>query len=90
MGKTFKILDLQKQFLLDHGGFKNVTEQRYKMPVGPWSRDKKLKEVGRWHLLECYEGIEGWSMAMLTRLMGVSSRHTYSLCGDERLLTASF
>jgi hypothetical protein len=32
------------------------------------------KEVGRWHLLECYEGIEGWSMALLTRLMDVSSR----------------
>jgi hypothetical protein len=90
MGKTFNILDLQKQFLLDHDGFKNVTEQRYKMPVGPWSRDKKLKEVGRWHLLECYQGIEGWSIALLTRLMGVSSGQTYFLRGVERLLTASF
>jgi hypothetical protein len=32
MGKTFMILDQQKQFLLDHGGFMNVTERRYKMP----------------------------------------------------------
>jgi hypothetical protein len=74
MGKTFKILDQQKQFLLGHGGFKNVTEQRYKMPVGPWSSDRKHRDVGRWHLLECSEGIEGWSMALLTRVMGVSSR----------------
>ena len=74
MGKTFKILDQQKQFLVDHGGFQNVTEERYKMPVGPWSNNRKYKEVGRWHLLECYEGIEGWSMAMLTRLMDVSGR----------------
>ena len=90
MGKTFKILDLQKQFLLDHGGFKNVTEQRYKMPVGLWSQDKKLKEVGRWHLLECHEGIEGWSMALLTRLMGVSSRQTCFLYGEEAFTDSVF
>lgn len=68
-GKTFRILDLQKQYVIDVG-LKNVEEQRYKMPVGPWSRDPKLKEIGRWHLLECYEGIEGWAMALLTRVMG--------------------
>lgn len=54
MGKTFRILDLQKQHVLD-AGFKNVVEKRYKMPVGPWSSDLKLKEVGGWHLLECFE-----------------------------------
>ncbi len=70
MGKTFRILDLQKQYITD-AGFKNVVEQRYKMPVGPWSSDPKLKEIGRWHLLECFQGIEGWSVALLTRVMGV-------------------
>jgi hypothetical protein len=60
------------------------------MPVGPWSQDKKLKEVGRWHLLECYEGIEGWSMALLTRLMGVSSRQTCFLYGDEAFTDSVF
>lgn len=77
MGKTFMTLDQKKQFLLDHGGSKNVTERRYKMPVGPWSSDPRHKEVGRWHLLECYEGIEGWSMALLTKVMGVSSREIF-------------
>lgn len=70
MGKTFRILDLQKQYVVE-AGFENVVETRYKMPVGPWSSDPKLKEVGRWHRLECFEGIEGWSMALLTRVMGV-------------------
>lgn len=70
MGKTFQILDRQKQHVID-AGFINVVEKRYKMPVGPWSSDPKLKEVGRWHLLECYQGIEGWAMALLTRVMGV-------------------
>ena len=90
MGKTFKILDQQKQFLLDHGRFQNVTEQRYKMPIGPWSSDRKYKEIGRWHLLECSEGIEGWSMALLTRVMGVSTRQIGLLCSDEHFTDGSF
>lgn len=90
MGKTFKILDQQKQFLLDHGRFQNVTEQRYKVPVGPWSGDRKYKEIGRWHLLDCSEGIEGWSMALLTRVMGVSTRQISLLCSDEQFTDGSF
>jgi hypothetical protein len=57
------------------------------MPVGPWSSDPKYKEVGRWHLLDCSEGIEGWSMALLTRVMGVSNQAIHL---DEHPLTVSF
>lgn len=47
-----------------------MTEKRFKMPLGPWPKDAKLKNVGRWHLLECYQGIEGWIIALFTRLLG--------------------
>ncbi|KAF2139284.1 uncharacterized protein K452DRAFT_289833 [Aplosporella prunicola CBS 121167] len=70
-GKTFRIWALQKQYMLD-AGFEEVTEHRMKMPVGPWSSDPKLKEVGKWHLIECFQGLEGWAMALLTRVMGWS------------------
>ena len=73
MGKTFRILDLQRDYLVD-AGFTHVIEKKFKMPLGPWAKDAKLKEVGRWHLLECYQGIEGWAIALLTRVMGVSKR----------------
>lgn len=56
MGKTFRILDPQKDYIIQ-AGFVNVIEKRYKMPLRPWAADKKLKEVGRWHLLEAYQGI---------------------------------
>ena len=58
MGKTFKILDLQKGYVVD-AGFENVVEKKYKMPVDPWNSDPKLKDMGRGHLLECYQGIVG-------------------------------
>lgn len=71
MGRTFRIWEMQKG-LIDSAGFVNTHETRFKMPLGPWAADKKLKEIGRWHLLEAYQGIEGWTMALYTRVLGRS------------------
>ncbi|GLA61676.1 hypothetical protein AtubIFM56815_002535 [Aspergillus tubingensis] len=70
-GKTFRIADLAKGYM-QQAGFHNVTEHRMKLPVGQWSRDKKLKKLGMWNLVHCEQGIEGWAMALLTRVMGWS------------------
>lgn len=71
LGKTFRIADLAKGYMQE-AGFQNVTEERFKLPVGPWSKDARLKKLGMWNLAHCEAGIEGWAMALLTRLMGVS------------------
>jgi SAM-dependent methyltransferase len=76
MGKTFRIVDLQKEYVLQ-AGLVNVVEKRYKMPLGPWSAEKKQKEIGRWHLLEAYQGIEGWTMALFTRILGWSAERVH-------------
>jgi len=83
LGRTFRILDLQKDFV-EKAGFQNVVEKKFKMPVGPWSSDPKLKEVGRLHLYECYEGIEGWSMALLTRVMGWKVEDVHKFLDEVR------
>jgi len=70
-GKTFRIADLAKGYLQE-AGFANVVETRYELPVGSWNSDPRLRRLGRWNLLHCEEGIEGWAMALLTRVMGVS------------------
>ncbi|KAI9777722.1 MAG: hypothetical protein M1839_008641 [Geoglossum umbratile] len=69
LGKTFKIWE-QSAAGVKKAGFQNVKEEKFKMPVGPWARDPKLKEIGRWNQLHCEEGIEGWAVALLTRVMG--------------------
>lgn len=70
-GKTFRIADLAKGYLQD-AGFSNVVETKYELPIGAWSSDQHMRRLGRWNLLHCEEGIEGWAMALLTRVMGVS------------------
>lgn len=71
IGKTFQIAERAKGYM-EEAGFENVTERRFKLPIGPWSKDKKLKKLGMWNLVHCESGIEGWAMALLTRVMGVS------------------
>ncbi|KAL5336256.1 S-adenosyl-L-methionine-dependent methyltransferase [Aspergillus crustosus] len=68
-GKTFQAAELAKD-CIQEAGFTNVTERRFKLPIGPWSRDKRLKKLGMWNLIHCERSIEGWAMALLTRVMG--------------------
>ncbi|KAL2353359.1 S-adenosyl-L-methionine-dependent methyltransferase [Cryomyces antarcticus] len=58
IGKTFEIAEHTK-YLIAQAGFIDVVEERFKWPIGPWSSDAKLKELGRWNLLSWEEGMEG-------------------------------
>jgi hypothetical protein len=69
-GKTLRIVDEAKDKMIA-AGFTNVVEHRFKAPIGPWAKDRHLKELGRYNRLQWEEGIEGWSMMLLTNLLGV-------------------
>ncbi|PGG99426.1 hypothetical protein AJ79_08542 [Helicocarpus griseus UAMH5409] len=69
LGKTTTIIETQKEEM-EKAGFVDVTEKKLKMPLGPWARDRNLKEVGKFYYLECLQGLEGWALTLLTRVMG--------------------
>jgi len=71
MGKTFRIADRAKEHCMS-AGFVNVAEKKFKMPIGPWSRDPKFKTIGSYNLLYCVEGLEGFALFILSKIMGVS------------------
>ena len=58
---------------IGRAGFTDVVRVRYKWPIGAWSNDAKLKELGRWVLIFWYEGLEGWVLRFFTKHMGVSN-----------------
>lgn len=70
-GKTLKIQEKMK-VLMEEAGFVDVVETKFKWPIGTWSDDQKSKDLGRWNMTHWYEGLEGWSLALLTRILGVS------------------
>ncbi|OAX80651.1 hypothetical protein ACJ72_05014 [Emergomyces africanus] len=68
MGKPTTISENQKDVMVD-AGFEAVEETRLKLVVGSWPKDPALKQVGRYHQLECLQGCEGWALALLTRVL---------------------
>lgn len=74
-GKTMKIQEKMRD-LMEEAGFVDIVETKFKWPVGLWGATPKMKDVGRWNMAHWMEGLEGWTLALLTRIMGVSQSNT--------------
>lgn len=67
---------------LEEAGFKEVEVVAYRHPFGPWSKDPKMKQLGAVVLLQCESGIEAYSLAPLTRWLGMEVEEVHKLCRD--------
>ena len=56
---------------IEEAGFVNVVEKKYKWPLGEWPVDCKLKDIGRWNMQHWLEGIDAWTLRLLTQYCGV-------------------
>jgi hypothetical protein len=78
MGKSFRIPERSKEYITA-AGFVDVTEKKYKLPIGDWSSDPKMKTLGQWNLLYCTQGLEGFALFLLSKVMKVSERPISSI-----------
>lgn len=84
VSKTFRIHDFSPEYI-ENAGFVDVVEKKYKLPVGPWSSDQRMKELGQWNRLFCLQGLESWSLFLLSKVLKV--RIPEATCsGDARLV----
>jgi len=67
-GKSLRTADESMPGLID-AGFQGVTQHRFKLPIGGWPKDKRLKEIGMYNRLQWEEGIEGWCVFLLTNVL---------------------
>jgi hypothetical protein len=49
-----------------------LTTDDLKVPIGPWARDPKLKELGLFEHMHMNESVEAHSMALYTRVLNYS------------------
>jgi len=68
IGKTYRTAYSTKKWMED-AGFINVVEKDYKFPVGRWPADTRMKELGMWFRAYFEDGMEGYAMALLTRVL---------------------
>lgn len=51
-------------------GFVAVQRRMFMWPSSGWPRDAYMKELGRWNMVNCLAGLEGFCLALLTRGLG--------------------
>ncbi|KAL8810401.1 MAG: hypothetical protein Q9223_002469 [Gallowayella weberi] len=61
--------DKIKKQMLD-AGFVDVVVKEFKIPIGQWAKDSKMREIGAFQLVAMLEGIGGLTMALWTRFLG--------------------
>lgn len=65
-------------------GLVNVKKDTYKLPFAPWPKEPKLREVGRYHQLHMYHGINSYTVAPFTRMLGWTAADCEDLMGKVR------
>jgi hypothetical protein len=69
IGKPILKIDAYPK-LLEDAGFEDVQWRMVKRPTNDWPKDPKMKEIGRFTCLNFLEGLEGFTMAPFTRVLG--------------------
>ncbi|KAB8068095.1 putative TAM domain methyltransferase [Aspergillus leporis] len=69
LGKVMGTARQHRRRLLD-AGFTNIREETYKIPLSPWAKSPKLKELGKYHQVNMIESLDAYCFALLTRVLG--------------------
>ena len=72
IGKDWTRVKKYKE-MLEQAGFVDVVERKYEWPVGTWAKGKRQKMLGLWYREDLLSGLQGFTMALLTRALGMSS-----------------
>ncbi|KAI9815379.1 MAG: hypothetical protein M1832_005518 [Thelocarpon impressellum] len=83
IGKRLRVAADQKQHLID-AGFEDVSEDVYKLPIGGWPKDPRLKELGRYEQVQMIDAVEPASLALFTRILEWDRVRTEALLAGVR------
>ncbi|RYP39845.1 hypothetical protein DL767_001964 [Monosporascus sp. MG133] len=65
LGKTFTVYSENLQVKgMQEAGFTDITVKNFKIPIGPWAADPKLREIGQYMQYAIEQDIEGTMMFM--------------------------
>ncbi|KAL2424331.1 Methyltransferase pytC [Exophiala dermatitidis] len=68
-GRVMNVIP-QIKGMLDDAGFQDIKEEVYKVPLSPWPKDKRLKELSLYMNLTMTEAAPAYSLALFTRVLG--------------------
>ncbi|KAH6999419.1 S-adenosyl-L-methionine-dependent methyltransferase [Ilyonectria destructans] len=71
IGRSFTIVEdgVQKK-AMEEAGFVGIEERDFKVPIGAWPKDQKLKEIGKYAQATLEQDIEGYVLFMANTVEG--------------------
>ena len=70
--------------MMEAAGFINITERLFFTPIGPWPKNRALKEVGLYWRAVLMEGLEAIALAPLIKGLGWEKAEVDVLCARTR------
>ena len=67
---------------LEKAGFVDATFVTRKYPQGIWPKDRRLKHIGAMALLAAETGLEAYTLALLTRILGIDGEEAKKINMD--------
>jgi hypothetical protein len=61
-------------------GFEDIRIKTVKEPIGPWTRDKRMKKIRAMVLLHCESVYEAYGVATFTRVLGMDHDEAQRIC----------
>lgn len=83
LGRDFTHAPKYRRYF-EEAGFVDVVEEKFQWPFNTWPKGKYFKELGRWYNEDLNQGLEGITMATLTRAFGWSREEVGKFCKDIR------
>ncbi|KAI9784702.1 MAG: hypothetical protein M1816_000767 [Peltula sp. TS41687] len=68
-GKEMNIAPKIKS-LVEDAGFDNVSDKTFKVPITPWAKNPKLKELGKWNMLAMHDTLPPYTIWLFTNHLG--------------------
>lgn len=71
--------------MLEDAGFEDVQERVERWPISPWpENNSKHKELGTWSRAATLAGLEAFSLALFTRVLGWTKEEALVFCAEVR------
>ncbi|KAF0317860.1 Secondary metabolism regulator LAE1 [Colletotrichum sp. SAR11_59] len=83
IGRTMDPAPSFKQWT-EQAGFENISEKKFKLPIGSWPRDERLKEIGTLMGHNFLEGVEAFTAALFKDVLGWSQEEVIVLNAGVR------
>ncbi|KAL2004668.1 hypothetical protein VTN00DRAFT_3196 [Thermoascus crustaceus] len=82
-GKSFYELPKWKE-KMEKAGFVDVRDVPYKLPVGRWPKDPKLKEIGKYQQAQQIQAVDAYTFALFSRVLNWDEKEIQVLCAHVK------